>query len=270
MKTMKTSCSRFIKLLLAATLFVLMLGVTASAADVKVNMTKSNGIYTYSGVNVNINDNIYHKITVPKDGLLTVTGNEIWSSSYYGTSYYSMYVELYNSKMKPLVANKESVSYKNEDYVFYGVKKGTYYIKVSGEKNYLLVAAFEKMPNKGGSSKAKAKTIKAKKYQKGIMPAGEKAKAADWYKFKVSKKKVLNLYIEAANNGYFEFYLYGPSYKKGIRIDSLMNKSGSYYSINGRTNKKMKVATGTYYIKVIRSSSSKKASGAYQIKWKLS
>ena len=108
--------------------------------------------------------------------------------------------------------------------------------------------------------------------KKGVMPAGESYKATDWYKFKVTNRKVLNLEIETAGTGYFDFYLYGPSYTKGIKICSLKNSSGAYYSINTRTYGKTKVKTGTYYIKAVRSKSttaSKKGSGIYSIKWYL-
>ena len=110
-----------------------------------------------------------------------------------------------------------------------------------------------------------------KKYKKqimGVMPAGEKASAADWYKIKMPKNKKLELSISQEGSGAFQFYLYGPSYKKGIRIDTLENASGKYTSIDARTRKASKIKGGTYYIKVCRPSYDRKANGIYTIKWR--
>ena len=102
----------------------------------------------------------------------------------------------------------------------------------------------------------------------GVMPAGEKASAADWYKIKMPKNKKLELSISQEGSGAFQFYLYGPSYKKGIRIDTLENASGKYTSIDARTRKSSKIKGGTYYIKVCRPSYDRKANGIYTIKWR--
>ena len=271
MEKMKRMYSRILKTLLTAAMFVMLIGVTASAEDVYVDMQlNENGVYVASGVNVDTSANIYHKLTVNSSGLLTVGANEIYVSSYSGNvSYYGMYVQLYNSKMKLLdiYDSGEYVNAVNEDVAVYGVKKGTYYIKVSGEQNYAIAASFEKTTNKGGTSKKKATTLKHNRTTSGIMPAGEKSSATDWYKFKVTKSKKLRLNISTTGNGYFKFYLYGPSYKNGCYIDSLWNEKGTYYSINSLTRKKLKVKTGTYYIKVVRST--KKSSGKYTLRWKL-
>lgn len=261
MKEMKHISGRLMKTLLAAAMLVLMIGVTASAAGaVKVNMqVTSSGAYSYTGAWEDYDTTAYHKIYVPSSGALVVMGS-------------GMRVELYNSKLKRIdVKNGQYVNSSNY-YAAYGVKKGTYYIKTTGCKDYVLAAAFQKVTNTGGTSKAKAKTISRNKVKKGVMPAGESYKATDWYKFKVTSKKVLNLEIETAGTGFFDFYLYGPSYSKGIKICSLKNASGAYYSINTRTYGRTKVKTGTYYIKAVRSKSttaSKQGSGIYSIKWYL-
>lgn len=271
MKEMKHISGRLIKTLLAAAMLVLMIGVTASAAGaVKVNMqVTSSGAYSYTGAWEDYDTTAYHKIYVPSSGALVVMGNNVYKSL--GTTG-SMRVELYNSKLKRVDVKNGQYLNGSDYYAAYGVKKGTYYIKTTGYKDYVLVAAFQKVTNTGGTSKAKAKTISRNKLKMGVMPAGESYKATDWYKFKVTSRKVLNLEIETAGTGYFDFYLYGPSYSKGIKICSLKNSSGKYYSINTRTYGKTKVKTGTYYIKAVRSKSttaSKKGSGIYSIKWYL-
>lgn len=269
MGKIKFLSGRILKTLLAAAMFVMLVGMTASAAgEVFVDMPQNaEGTYVYTGQWEDYSTTVYHKITVPKTGALVVNGCNIYSSI---GSLGSINVELYNSKLKKVDSDYgQWLNADKEEIAIYGVKKGTYYLKTSGDKQYILSAAFETVTNKGGTSKKKAYTVKHKKTIKGVMPAGEKASATDWYKFKVTKKKILQLKLAAANTGNFEFWLYGPSYKKGLRIDSLDNESNSYYSINSLTKKKIKVKTGTYYIKVKRSSYDKKASGIYSIYWRL-
>ena len=259
------------KTLLATVLLVTALGAGASAAGTKtVDMSRdANGAYVYAGVEADYSTTVYHRFTVPSSGLLAVSGNQF--NTYSGTAY-GLSVSLCDSNFRPLdqYSSGAYVNASASDIEFYGVSAGTYYLKVSGEKMYSVAAAFEKVSDKAGTSKAKAKTIKQKKVVTGVLAAGEKAKKADWYKFKVTKNKKLKLEIAAAGNGYTEFYLYGPSYsKKGTRIDSLKNESGTYFSINGLTRKKLKVKPGTYYIRVKRASYDKQGSGIYSIKWQL-
>ncbi len=262
------SNKKIMKLLLAAAVLALMLGVTSFAAgDVYVDMQPTNGVYAYSGIWEDNSTNVYHRISVGSSGALAVTGTSV---SDYGTLGY-VSVELYSSNMKRL-DNSNYATMVNADQTkvaVYGVKKGTYFIKTTGQKRYVLSAAFKKATAKSGTSKKKAVTLKQNKTIRATVPAGESSKATDWYKFNVTKSRKLELTIDTANNGYFEFYLYGPSYKNGVRIGSLKNNGGTYYSINLLSGKKAKVKTGTYYIRVKRSSYDKKASGIYTIKWRL-
>lgn len=257
--------SRVLMTLAAAAMMILLMGVPSMAAGVlDVEMTANGqGAYVYTGMMPDYNTTVYHKITVNKSGALAVAGA---SFSDYGNQW-GLSVVLCNSKKQPI---EYSSSYVNSDDVAtYGVRPGTYYIQVKNQKNYVVSAAVQSIADKGGASKKKATNIKHKKTITGVMPAGEKAKKADWFKLKMTKNKKLQLNISVEANGYIEFYLYGPSYKKGVRIDSIKSGSGKYYSINALTRKKSKIKAGTYYIKAVRSnySSNKKASGVYTIKW---
>lgn len=258
------------KTLLATALLVTALGAGASAAGTKtVDMSRdANGAYVYAGEETDFSTTVYHRLTVSSSGLLGVSGNRY---NTYNNAAFGLSVSLCDSNLRAL-DQSSSGAYVNRaagDIEYYGVSAGTYYLKVSGEKKYEVVAAFEKVSDKAGASKAKAKNIKQKKSTLGVLAAGEKAKKADWYKFKVTKSGKLKLMIEAAGNGYIEFSLYGPSYKKGTRIDTLKNEKGTYFSINSLTRKKIKVKPGTYYIRVKRSSYNKQGSGIYSIKWQL-
>lgn len=255
---------RILMLLAAAAMLILMMGVTSMAAGVKeVDLVPNeSGAYVYTGVLEDSNTTVYHRLVVKKSGMMAVAGASFSSS---GTQW-GLSVTLCNSK-KQVVEPSSSTYVSSDKVATYGVKPGTYYIMVKNQKTYVVSAAVQTMADKGGASKKKATTIKHKKTITGIMPAGEKASKTDWFKLKMSKSKKLQLTIKAEGNGYFDFYLYGPSYKNGIRIDSIKNGSGKYYSVQGFTRKKAKIKKGTYYIKVMRSSYSKKASGAYSIKW---
>lgn len=266
---------RVLKLFTAVFLLVMLCGMNVFAAkDKTVSMQASNGGYAYRG-QLGSAKAVYHKIKVKKTGALIVTGG--YTNGSYNKG---MKITLCNSKKKTLETSKggSSVNIWNcnesslKGFVCYGVKKGTYYIKVSGipaTGTYVLGAAAEQFSDKGGATKGKAATIKQNKETSGVMCAGESASKADWFKFKVTKKKVLNLEFTVASTGKFNLYLYGPSFKKGIKVDSLKNDSGSYYTKRG--GGKLKVAKGTYYLKVVRASgASKKGCGVYSLKWKLS
>ena len=265
MKKIKRSSKRWLPMLLLSMLMAVLFGMSALAEGTIVDMkSEGNGIYSYSQTTGSNTGDVYHKITVPYSGDVIITGNAITSL---GTTY-SMRVVLCNTKGKELT-NAVYVDTDREKAVLYGVKKGTYYIKTTENRYYALVAKIEKRTDKGGVKKSKATTIKHKKQMTGVMPAGEKSSAADWYKIKMPKNKKLELSISQEGSGAFQFYLYGPSYKKGIRIDTLENESGKYTSINALTRKASKIKGGTYYIKVCRPSYAKKASGIYTIKWRV-
>lgn len=266
MKRREILSKKQLVLVMLAVLLSFVFGTTAMAASKTVNMKKdTNGTLYYMG---SAEGTVYHKITVKKDGVLLVSGfSKTGSGSTRGVN-----IWLCNSKKKSLEIKSAGTyvgSQTAESFSYYGVKKGTYYIKVKNQPYYCVAARVQTVADKGASSKGKATTIKQNKTMKGLMPAGESATKADWYKFKVTSKKVLNLKLQALGTGSFRFYLYGPSYKNGILIDTLLNTGGEYVSVNSR-RAKIKVKPGTYYIKVVRGTGkSKKASGFYSVRWNL-
>lgn len=179
MEKMKQGYGRFVKILLAAAMLVMMIGVTASAAGTAyVTMQKNeNGVYVYLGEYDDYNTDVYHKVVVGSSGALVVSGNNIYQ--YSGTTG-SINVTLYNDNFKCIDSEYgQWVDASNSKFAVYGVKPGEYYIKTSGDKNYVISAGFQKTTNKGGTSKKKARTIKHNTTVKGVMPAGEKSSATD-------------------------------------------------------------------------------------------
>ncbi len=256
-----------LKILLVSLLLGMLFGMTsmaAGSATVRMKL-KQKGVYTSSGSYSNYTD-IYNKIVLKKPSEIAVTGNCLYTNI---NTYGSLRVTLLNSKKKPLESGYKFVDAQNKKYAIYGVSAGTYYIKVTSEKNFALVVGVQYTGDAGGSTKARAATLPKNKNVKGLMRIGESAAKSDWYKFGVTQSKVLQLTINAESGGYFDFYLYGPSYSKGIKICTHKDTGGVYYSVRLGTTTKMKIKTGTYYIKVARASYDPKGSGIYQLKWNL-
>lgn len=248
------------KAMLTTMLLVFVLcGMNAMAANKVVDMKAgTDGGYTYAGINESASNTVYHKLKVKSSGALVVTGNTVYN---WGTGGIS--VSLCNSKYQVIDSSSYGayVNAANEKTQVYGVKKGTYYLKVSGKTNYVLATGFKKWTDKGGNSKKKAKTVKVNQTFKGVMPAGENK--TDWYKFKVTKNKKMKLTVSAEGNGGIQFTVYGPGLSKsGSYAGSCYNTTREGWLCRG--SKKVKASKGTYYVKVTRSS--KKVSGVYSIK----
>ena len=268
---MKRSDRKLHKVLLASMVMTLLLGLQALAAGTRtVTMRTVNGAYISSGKDANVKDykkTVYHKLQVNKSGYLAVTG---LSKNDSGTKR-NMKVVLCNSKKQvvEVLSSGTSVDAEKTRIAQYGVAKGTYYLKVSGQKNYSLAAKLVGISDKSGSSKSKAAYVAQNAETKGLLAAGESASKADWYRFRVTKSKVLKLKLKAYGNGKMSFYVYGPSYPNGCLLKSFINGDATLRSARG--DRALKVRTGTYYIKVVRRSGNayKKSSGMYSLKWQL-
>lgn len=256
---------RSLKVLLMSLLLALLCGISAMAAETVAMQAEGSGLYSADATYAS-STTVYNQIVVPSTSRLMVMG---FARSTYGSSM-SMSVTLCNSKLQPVSDSATTYYYSSDNCKeqTYWVTKGVYYIQVSGVRSYRLAAQLTTVQDKGGVSKKKALNTSKNKTYRGVLAAGESASRADWFKFKVKKKQVLYLTVSALSNGYFDFYLYGPSYKKGIRISTLKDRSMTAWSINALNRKKLKVKKGTYYIKVVRSSGFRKASGEYSVKWR--
>lgn len=262
-KTRWSRWSRRFLMLAAAFALIFCMKSTANAAGTQVvDMQKSGKVYIYKGMLEDNHTTVYHRFVVQKSGILAVAGSQI---STYGT--YGMNVSLCDKNKRVLESYRSSYVSTDEP-VTYWVKPGTYYLKVENYQYYVLSASSKNVADRGGASKKKATNIKQKKTITGVLPAGEKGSKADWFKFKMTKDKKLQLNLEANGNTGVTFYLYGPSYKKGTSI-YLYNQSQKCYSINAFTRKKAKIKKGTYYIKVVRTTKKNTVSAGYSIKWSM-
>lgn len=206
-------------------------------------------VYSFSGNN----EIIYHKISIPKNGYITVEGES-------GNSVGSLNIQLFNSSKKAQ-SNSIYLSSTIGRKTAFAVKKGTYYI---GTKSYDVAHikyTFTAVTEKSGASKSKAVSIGKGKTVKGLVQYGDKTSKYDYYKVKLTKKQALSLTINT---------------KCSDRLAFKIIPANSHFTIFGDTSRlsgidkqtiksKDKFPAGTYYIQV--SKSSKETSGYYTIKF---
>ena len=209
----------------------------------------------------------YKQIKVEEAGTLTVQcdafrKNEL-SNFYAGVdvSNYKKYIVLCDE-------NKNEITEAVQDNtVTYGVKKGTYYIKIYSNVYYNLEyytysVAFSK-GELGNSQKRKAET-RTGKNTNYIMPAGSSKKASSkWLKVTLKKAQKKNWSIKNNTNGTIQVALY----QNGKCISKINVASGKRNKLcpvkKGKTTKWSK---GTTYVKITKSSSSQ--NGVVNVKMK--
>ena len=153
----------------------------------------------------------------------------------------------------------------------FGVKKGqTYYIKTEASSYkpsaYQIKYKQTAITDKSGAKRSKALNMKKNKTYKGIATAGYSTN--DWYKIKLTKKQVLNLYVKMDGSDKMALTIYNSKGRK-ISATTLTRSSdfGATQKFYSMVNyKRAKWSKGTYYVKI--STTSKKDSGYYTLKWK--
>jgi hypothetical protein len=213
----------------------------------------------YTVTQKNVNDVVYHKITIPAGGYIKLEGYDI-----YRGQKGALAVQLLNSKKKALAGALDSVvGYKSPNYL--GVKKGTYYLKVTWAYQYKIKYTFTKFANtKLGTSKAKAVEVKSGQKFQAVFPAGGNGSTAAFYKIKVPYNK--QMYINwtaktnySAKSPYLEIEFFTSKNKSmgdALPAFTYGPKKTSSYPLPG----------GTYYVRVKRHNNDKNTSGAFAMK----
>lgn len=253
---MKKSVRKIIIVINCVIFFTLMMGMTALSSDKTVSFTADKW-YSSDG---KFYDTTYFKISIPQDGYITVQSNAISDSL---KKEFSVNAELCDSKMNSLQRYNEILSTRNPK-TYYGVKKGIYYIKVTG-REYRLKYSFKSVSDRSGKTKSKAKNISRSKTVKGLVIANEKNNQIDWYKFVLKKPQKISFTFGAYSNFFLSF-----------KVTTANTKSSKYSVLNNRTNSTRSIKkwwtfpAGVYYIQVSRlaKSDSWNPSGYYTIKWK--
>lgn len=182
----------------------------------------------------------YFKIKVPSSGCVKVEVKQLD-----GADDNFIETELTNSKKKGLSdETDDAVSY-------YGVNKGTYYVKVDTDRTYKIRYTFKSVKNKKNTSKKKAVSLKKKKTVKGLFLI--KQNKSHWYKLTLKKAQTLKLTFNADTDKY------GFSY-------TIRDSEGNPIATNdfsGKKQFKKKLKAGTYYLDIYQIISS----GSYSVKW---
>lgn len=208
------------------------------------------GVYT-----ADYKDVVYHKVTIPKNGYMKVEGQR--------EDNYGFNIELCNGNKKSINPKKVYLSNSNGFTTYYGVKKGTYYIKVENISNpYKLRYIFASVSDQAGASKAKAVTIEKGKAKTGLVYITDVKAKADWFKVKLTKKQTLKLTITSKYNDTLCYQVIPADSKTTLFNDTIRPKLGTQ-----TISSSDKLPAGTYYIKVTKNYSSD-ASGYYSIKLK--
>lgn len=196
---------------------------------------------TTSGISNSIDEKpAYFKIKAPSSGCIKLEIKVLGGSSKYIETTFT------NSKKKNLM--DEEV---DPGVYYYGVNKGTYYIKVNTDKAYKIRYTFESIKDKKNTTKKKASSLKQKKTEKGFFIC--KDKKSRWYKLTLKKAQTVKLTLGANTDEYGFSYAITDSKGKGI----------DYNDFKGKKQFKKKLKAGTYYLEISPSISS----GSFSIKW---
>lgn len=204
----------------------------------------------------------YKKITVKQAGKLTIKSNRYDSlSEVYDTQLVNDkgdYFTLCNAKKKELTSASVGTTSK-----CYGVKKGTYYIKLSNTYSDYRVysVSFKKAGTPTNTKKKTAKTV-TKKLQSYVLTS--ESSATQWYKFTLKKAKKMKFYVNNQTDDRLRIEIQ----KKGDSASTLYVDKNDYTNIQ-RTNygKVTKWEKGTYYVKITKYYTSN-TGGIVQVKLK--
>ena len=250
---------RNMKLLILAAALVWLFQTPVLAAVTK-NMVKDGNYFT-STVTAKGTTTCYHKFSVDSPAEMYVMAQNA-SGAYVNVALCNSAKKIIEYKGKARKANG----------IYYGLRKGTYFLKVTATGGYSIVAKYAKKPDNGNRYMKPSKTLTRNKAIAGIMSGTENYKIPDWYKITITKWKEISVFYDFRGHGRFK-----------ITIRSL---DGNYmneypaFNLNGRLVKgfytssrfqigenewKNGIAPGTYYIGISRLGQG--ASLSYMIRW---
>ncbi len=199
----------------------------------------------------NLKETLY-KVTIEETGYISIG---IESENAYANAYMS----LLDSKKKE-IEQQEFVNVTKKDTMYYGVKKGTYYIKVKSSMGIHSISySFHKVKDNGATKKAKATVLNVGgKANTGIILADSKETTADWFKFTLKESTKVAIKISGNTNNTIRFEIESDSvnfFWNNLKITN--NTKENTGTLSNALPK------GTYYIKVYKGKSG--SSGNYSI-----
>jgi hypothetical protein len=242
--------------------------VTLTAKYAPANVTLESGKTYYAGKNA-ANGVSRFSFSAEKAGYLKVTAYPVVQ---YAPKDYDL--TLLNAGNKPLTG-EEHVSTPTKCQTYYGVRKGTYSIKLvtaSTEGLYRIKAQLVTVKtSRKGSKRSNAAALTKGRKVKGLIYAG--SKSSDWYKVTLRKAAKLKLRMSTKTNGGGKYggiqvFVYrgrkrwsSTTFGPLVKTRTLVPYLDSY----SRSTSNNTLSRGTYYIRV-RSRS--KGSGYYELTWK--
>ncbi|WP_312368856.1 pre-peptidase C-terminal domain-containing protein, partial [Lachnoclostridium sp.] len=194
-----------------------------------------------------------YKITIEETGYISV---KMETDSPYGSI---AYMSILDSKKKEL-EKEEYVNVQRKDTMYYGVKKGTYYIKVRSSVGiYSISYSFQKVKDNGAAKKADATALSlGGKAKSGVILADSKDTTAEWFKFTLKESTKIAINVSGNTNNTMRFEMESDSVNfifNNLKItNNTKERTGTF------TNALPK---GTYYIKVYKGTSG--SSGNYSV-----
>lgn len=250
MKTERSFLRKGLLVLVCGLLLAMLMGMGVQAATYK-GMKEGRTYGKFSGTN-------YFRINVKRSGCLSIQAYRRLSSG--ATAKAS--VGLYNSRGKAVDKYWRPTSKKNNYAVYYGVKKGTYYIAMKGSSGCYIKYKFTSVSENSGSTRSKSKTIAENANRNGILTAGESGRKSDWYKIRVVNRSSIALYFDSLNNGgKIAVQVYSPR----LRFNKTYVSTGDWAKrFSFSSGKKIR---GMFYIRVYRYQNNSATSGAYTLRW---
>lgn len=222
----------------------------------------------------------YYKIQIPKQGYIMVDIKQSPLSGWKDIINYNngdeeadlrrLCIDILNAKKNDLgyFRSEYHANEKGNGKFSWAVKKGTYYLAVTGDVSYKLRYTFTPVPkvSKAGKTFAKAATIK-----KGVVIKNLLFDLENYYKFQLNKKTKVVLACDSKIIGgdYEELTVQiwtkkGKDYRQVNTKGKILSKNSDYgIDVESKKTITYTLPKGTYYLRAFAL-----GSGYYTIKWK--
>ena len=210
----------------------------------------------------------WFKLNVTKNGYVKIKmqdSDDTAKADTYG-------VRLYDAqKKKCLSGGGRDLTKSNKYTTYYGLKKGTYYLRVYNRSaDYFAITGSQYgVMEKSGAIKAKAVKVGKNVLKKGTVLATETAATSvDWYKITTTKAQKVYLHLNFKTGGISKGGVKVSVYKAGATKPMMTKTFASGESSHDwkiyTKNYSGKLKKGTYYIKVQKNNY---GNGYYSLKW---
>ena len=144
--------------------------------------------------------------------------------------------------------------------MYYGVKKGTYYVKVRSSMGiYSISYSFQKVKDNGAAKKADATALSVGgKAMSGVVLADSKDTTAEYFKFTLKESTKIEIKVSGNTNNTMRFEIESDSVNilfNNLRISNVKKEDSMKFT--------KALPKGTYYIKVYKGTSG--TSGNYSV-----